>query len=282
MISTLRRRLRALWTAPSPPGRPAASEKPKGWLDPLEDALVPPRATWIGPDDSISHYFRWIWEYLAYLTLVADLHREDAVLELGCGHGRTGRGLLDYLRSPGRYAGLDVDRERILDAQSRIQARWPNFRFVWADVRNRHYNPDGAADASSYKFPFPDASFDVIYAASLYTHLLPEETKNYLRESRRVLKPNGRCLFSFFLLDQYRGPGTTISRLYEFPNPYPGHTGVAVRDPEHPDDIIAYSTATLKAYAEHAGLHIARVLPGLWSENPGWAVHEQDLILFTT
>jgi SAM-dependent methyltransferase len=97
------------WFASSPP-------KPKGWLTPEEDALVPPRDLWIGPDDPISHYYRWVWEYLAYLTLLAGLQRTSAVLELGCGHGRTARGLLDYMRSPGRYVGLDVDGPRILDA----------------------------------------------------------------------------------------------------------------------------------------------------------------------
>lgn len=141
--------------------------------------------------------------------------------------------------------------------------------------------PDGATDASSYKFPFPDAPFDVIHAASLFTHLLPDETRNYLRESRRVLKPNGRCLFSFFLLDNYRGPGTTISRLHEFPCPYPGDPRVAVRDLKRPDDIIAYSIAPLRSYAGDGGLRVAKVLPGLWSEKPGWAVHEQDLLLPT-
>ena len=53
----------------------------------------------------------------------------------------------------------------------------------------------------------PDASFDVIYAASLFTHLLPDETRNYFCETRRVLKPTGRCLFSFFHLDHYGAGG---------------------------------------------------------------------------
>lgn len=190
---------------PAPPE--PVPQKPKAWLDEAEDRLVPPRDLWIGPGDSISHYYRWIWEYLAYLILIVGLRREQAVLELGCGHGRTARGLLDYLRSPGRYVKLDVDRRSIDDARERIQARYPNFEFVRADVRNRHYNPSGAAEARSYRFPFEDATFDVVYAASLFTHLLPDETANYFREARRVIKPGGACLFSFFLLDSYRGPG---------------------------------------------------------------------------
>lgn len=264
---------RAVGTEAEPPPRP------KGWLDENEDRLVPPRDVWIGPGDSISHYYRWIWEYLAYLTLLTGLEREQAVLELGCGHGRTARGLLDYLRSPGRYVGLDVDRVRIEDAQARIEARFPNFQFVLADVRNRHYNPKGRVRAESYAFPLPDASFDVVYAASLFTHLLPPETRRYFAESARVLKPGGHCLFSVFLLDAYRGPGTTISPHYEFDHALPEHEGVAVRDPEHPDNAIAYRTDTLSLFAKEAGLDLVRVLPGLWTESPGFAVNEQDLVL---
>lgn len=272
-------RLIEAWRNRRRPAEPEKLQKPKAWLDEAEDRLVPPRDLWIGPDDPISHYYRWIWEYLAYLVLITGLERDGAVLELGCGHGRTGRGLLDYLRSPGRYAGLDVDGRRIEDARQRIQARFPNFEFVWANVRNRHYNPEGAADARSYEFPFPEGTFDVVYAASLFTHLLPEETTNYFRQARRVLKAGGRCLFSFFLLDHYRGSGTTTSPRYEFDHPLAGHEGVAVHSPEWPDNAVAYRVDTLRRYAGEAGLEILEVFPGLWSESPGRALNEQDLVL---
>jgi SAM-dependent methyltransferase len=252
---------------------------PKGWLTPEEDALVPPRHLWIGPFDPISHYYRWTWEYLAYLTLLCGLCRESSVLELGCGHGRTARGLLDYLRGPGRYCGLDVDRVRIADAQIRLQSNYPHFQFIWTDVHNRQYNPKGDIPAASYVFPFKDDAFDVVYAASLFTHLLPDETANYFGESQRVLRPGGKCLFSMFLLDYYRGGGTTISPLYEFEHQFPNHPGVAVRDPLYPDALIAYSMAVVEDLAACAGLRVLRLIPGLWSESPGFAVHEQDLVL---
>lgn len=255
------------------------SAKPKGWLTPEEDALVPPRELWIGPDDPISHYYRWVWEYLAYLTLLVDLRRTSQVLELGCGHGRTARGLLDYLRSPGRYVGLDVDGARIRDAQDRIQRRWPNFEFVWADVINRQYNPAGRLEAKDYEFPFPDVSFDVVYAASLFTHLLPQEVQNYFVQCRRVLKPGGQCLFSTFALDHYQGAGTTISPMYEFAHPFPGTPGAAVRDPLCPDVAIAYSTEAIREMAARASLTLVRVLPGLWSASTEWAVNEHDLVI---
>ena len=256
-----------------------SASRPKGWLTPEEDELVPPRTLWIGPDDPISHYYRWPWEYLAYLTLLANLQRTSAVLELGCGHGRTARGLFDYIRSPGRYVGLDVDGARILDAQQRLQSRWPNFQFVRADVFNREYNPAGRDAAQDYRFPFEDRSFDVIYAASLFTHLLPAETQNYFRECGRVLKPAGRCLFSALLLDHYRGPGTTISPMYEFDHAFEGRTDVAVRDPRYPDAAISYCLDVLREMAATSHLVIERVVPGLWSEPSEWAANEHDLLL---
>ena len=36
---------------------------------------------------------------------------------------------------------------------------------------------------------------------SVFTHLRPEEVEDYLSEVRRLLKPDGRCLASFFLLN---------------------------------------------------------------------------------
>lgn len=140
-----------------------------------------------------------------------------------------------------------MNRARIDDANGRIHARWPHSDFVWADVRNPHDNPNAATPAADYRFPFADASFDVIYAASLFTHLLPDEARNYLSEARRVLRPGGRCLFSFFILDQYRGPGTTSSRWCEFEHSLSGAQGVAIHDPEYPSAVVAYSLRLVKA-----------------------------------
>ena len=257
------------------------THKPRGWLSAEERALVPPRGLWIGPGDPIGHYYRGIWEYLAYLTLLVELRREEAVLELGCGHGRTAHGLLYYLRHPGRYVGLDVDRRQIDDARARISARHPGFEFVWADVRSAVYNPHGGQEAANYVFPFADGSFDVAYAASLFTHLLPSEARTYLCETHRVLRPGGRCLFSLFVLDHYRGQGTTTSPFYEFGAPLLDHPGVAVHDPNHPDAAIAYSRNAFGELCRQASMTVDRVVPGLWSESPGWAVHEQDLVVLS-
>jgi hypothetical protein len=67
--------------------------------------------------------------------------------------------------------------------------------------------------------------------------------------------------------------------LYEINREFPGHPGIAVRDPTHPDALIGYSIRKLKSFIESAGLRLLRVLPGLWSRSPGLAVNEQDVLL---
>jgi SAM-dependent methyltransferase len=253
--------------------------KPKAWLTEEEDRLTPERSLWQDANEPISHYYRWIWEYLAYLPLLCDVERHSSVLEIGCSHGRTSRGLLQYLRSPGSYDGFDVIRAQIDDATQRITSIAPNFRYSHADIYNRHYNPQGAISATDFAFPHQDGSFDCVYAASVFTHLLPEELANYFRQTARVLKNKGKALLSLFVLDFYQGKATAISEDYEFEHPLDGHPGVAVKYPDYPDTVIAYSEEAIERMADSAGLEVLRIIPGLWSNRPGIAVNEQDLVL---
>lgn len=257
----------------------SSSSKPKGWLSEEDDQLTPERRFWQDPEEPISHYYRWIWEYLAYLPLLCDVRRDSRILEIGCHHGRTSRGLLQYIRSPGLYRGFDVDPAQIAEATRRITSQAPNFQYLHADVYNRHYNPFGTIKASQFVFPFEAQSFDCVYAASVFTHLLPDETLNYFRETNRVLSPAGKALFSFFVLDFYQGPDTSISTNYEFDHAYGNDASIAVKYPKFPDAVIAYSRGRIEKYARASGLRILRVIPGLWSNRPGIAVNEQDLIV---
>ncbi len=124
------------------------------------------------------------------------------VVDIGCGAGRVALPLTEVLIPPGRYEGLDVDREAIDWCRTAISPLYPAFHFTFADVRNEEYNPDGPVDAASFTFPYPDSSFDFAVATSLFTHLLPSDLANYLHEISRVLVPGGTLVATFFLLNE--------------------------------------------------------------------------------
>ena len=86
--------------------------------------------------------------------------------------------------------------------RKKIASKYPNFHFQLADVFNKKYNPSGKYKASEYKFPYENASFDFVSLTSVFTHMLPQDMENYFCEIARVLKRDGRCLVTFFLLNE--------------------------------------------------------------------------------
>jgi SAM-dependent methyltransferase len=263
-----------------PFGYEVRTKEPVRWEPVGLDGLIPPRDLWESPTDPLYWFFGYFWEYRAYLTLLCGLQKDHSVLELGCSHGRTMLALLDYLEPPGKYEGLDINLKKIEFAQTNIHTRYPCFNFTHADVQNGFYNPQGKQNGNSYRFPYDAAHFDVAYAVSVFTHLVPDVATNYLKESRRVLRRGGRCLFSFFVLDYYRGRGTTIAKNYEFDYPLDDFNGVCVSDPQVPEHVIAYNMTAIEKMASEARLKIQRIVPGFWSKAHKVGVNEQDLVLF--
>ena len=123
-------------------------------------------------------------EVMSYLRLLLDLQPNESILDIGCGCGLMALYLRDYLDTNGTYTGVDIHGPSIRWCTNHITA--PNFRF---------------AQISDGQLPFEAQSFDVILLKSVFTHLRPAELENYLSEITRLLKPNGRCLASFFLLN---------------------------------------------------------------------------------
>lgn len=116
------------------------------------------------------------------------------MLDVGCGSGRMALPLTGYLNSEGRYAGFDISQKAIAWCQEHITSAHPNFQFEVSDIYNSLYNPKGKYQSLDFRFPYPDASFDVVFLTSVFTHMFPPDVEHYLDEISRVLKPGGRCL----------------------------------------------------------------------------------------
>jgi SAM-dependent methyltransferase len=141
--------------------------------------------------------------YVPVFVELGGLQPDHAVLEPGCGTGRMAAALTEFLSPDGSYDGFDVVAEAVDWCLANITPDHPNFRFRHVDVANPAYNPEGRLDPREFEFPYPDVSFDFVFLTSVFTHLLPPEIRHYLSEIRRVLRPRGRCLMTFFLLNDH-------------------------------------------------------------------------------
>jgi len=138
--------------------------------------------------------------HLNYFKNLAHLKPTDRILDVGCGVGRMAVPLTSFLAPSGSYEGFDIMKNVVDWCSQNITPRFPNFRFQWVQVYNKEYNPTATLRADSFKFPYPEASFDFVFATSVFTHMFEKDVANYMREIHRVLKPGGRCLLSWFVL----------------------------------------------------------------------------------
>ena len=122
-------------------------------------------------------------EFKDHLVKLAGLKPNHRVLDIGCGIGRMAVPLTSYLSPQGSYWGIEIVKEGIRWCGSHITPRYPNFRFMHADIYNKFYNPTGPLAASKYRVPFDDKSFDVVFLTSVFTHMLPDDLVHYLTRS---------------------------------------------------------------------------------------------------
>jgi SAM-dependent methyltransferase len=192
------------------------------------------------------------------------------ILDLGCSCGRLAHSLRPRLGS-GRYCGLDIDHVTIDWARKHLQAADPRFEFLLADIHSEVYNPAATTSAARFVFPFRDRSFDTIIAYSLFTHLLEDEVRNYVREAARCLRPEGRFVFSCFVVDDAAGgsflAGATKS----------GHTYLYSR--ESPRKATGFDGEYLARVLREAGFGGARLLRGDWRQANRQSGADQDLFV---
>ncbi len=199
------------------------------------------------------------------------LREGDAVVDLGCGCGAMVEELGRRIGGSGHYLGIDVHEPSI----AWCRRRWRHdgrLRFELATVRSAYGAGEGAA--GEYRLPVWDGEAGFVLAKSLFTHLLEDAARAYLREIQRVLAPGRRALVTAFLFD---GARFAAAPPPAFPHPDPG-APVRWRRAARPEAAVAYSHERFFALVAAAGLEVAAWVPGFF---PGGAATPtgQDVLL---
>lgn len=129
--------------------------------------------------------------------------------------------------------------------------------------------------------PLEDGTVDVVILWSVFTHMFEHDIAHYLREFRRVLRPNGRIFFSCFIVDAsiLKAVGETAPTPYALRFATPHGEGCWINDPIHPAGAVAYDEAALHRMTAAGGLRVAKILYGNWSGRRSGQDRQDGIVL---
>jgi len=144
----------------------------------------------------------WVQRFIDFPILLdwARLPKRAAVLEIGCGPGRSSRFLSANLRCRS-YMAIDIDPKIIAHAESHNNGN-SKVIFQVADVCD---------------LPFEDNSFDAVINIDTLHHVI--HWKKALKEIHRVLKKRGKLLLREYSIETFSFPlvGLLIRSLLDYP-----------------------------------------------------------------
>jgi SAM-dependent methyltransferase len=216
-------------------------------------------------------------QWVEYFGSVCSLRPDERVLDIGSGGGRVAIPLSAYL-TKGTYEGFDTSAADVEWCRENIRPRAPNFNFRHVDIRNLTYNPGGTIDPTEFRFPYGDSEFDFAYLTSVFTHMLPEHVEHYFGEIARVLRPDGRWLATWFILDDAALAGIEDGRsVFDFKHNVGDY---CVVDPDRHEDALAYPERYVLDLYDRFGFDVSIDL-GQWPGRPPSPTNKdgQDIVV---
>jgi SAM-dependent methyltransferase len=211
----------------------------------------------------------------------------NRICDVGCGTGMLGLAAESYVTGGGAYVGLDVKPDDI----EFCRAHYPpdSHSFIHLETHNASYAP--GQSERQLPWPLQAESFDVLTALSVWTHFAEEDALFYMREVDRVLRPGGRALITFFLLDRAyeerqasRSGGTSPFQMrsherWRFDRPaYASKEWLSTAWARPPEQAIGITERALGSMLEHTQLHELARHAGSWRAQPGITL--QDVLVF--
>jgi SAM-dependent methyltransferase len=243
---------------------------------PSGDDLIPPKRLTNLYASANEREFRNRGNNISRLIIkCTDLRPNERVLDVGCGIGLVAIPLTSYLEI-GHYEGFDIIPECIKWCQRNITPKFSNFHFQVADIYNQMYNPNGQYEASQYRFPYDDGSFDLVFLSSIFTHLRTKDMEHYLSEIVRVLNKDGRCFITYFLINR-----ETVELMkngvssHDFNHKLDEHCYTIASD-DDAEKAIGYDDIFIRKLYKNHGLRIKAIVYGEWRNTNN---QHQDLIV---
>jgi SAM-dependent methyltransferase len=223
-------------------------------------------------------------EAFAFYKNEVGLGPEARMLDIGCGIGRKTLPLTKYLAGNSLYVGMDIDDREIKWCSRNITPSYPNFVFITLDIFNKFYNPFGRVMPDQLVLPFPDSSFDVVTLWSVFTHMFPKDVFHYLREAHRVLKPGGKFVASYYLINDHAKREVSAGKALWPANHYLPDQGCWTINPNIPEDMIGLEEGWLRSAYTEVGFAIDEPIRlGGWANRPVPAqyahVNSQDIVI---
>jgi SAM-dependent methyltransferase len=226
-----------------------------------------------------------IFQTLMFMHL--DNKKGNKILDVGCGTGLVGIAGEPFLGKNGNYVGIDVIKKDIDFCQSHYPS--PPFEFIHFNINNPIYAP--FQKNKNLQWPLSNSSFDLVTALSVWTHLKEEDALFYIKEVNRILKPSGKAIITFFLLDELYQSNLsmrsnelgryhmTSQEKWIFEKPaYGSDAWFYPKWAQVPESAIGITEVGLNRLISTGELEIMKHYQGNWKEVPG--AFFQDVLIF--